>query len=92
MDSLNSNGPGALALEPPLARTLDNIKKRGTGTRELLAQTARDTAARFTGEAQLRAEKVGSEIILPMILFFFLPYIVVILSVLAGPLLTGGLF
>ncbi len=93
--------PGALALEArasgerdliTLARTLDNVKRRGTGTRELLAQTARDTAARFTGEAQLRAEKVGSEIILPMILFFFLPYIVVILSVLAGPLLTGGLF
>lgn len=75
-----------------LARALDNIKRRGTGTRELLAQMARDTAARFTGEAALRAEKVGSEIILPMIAFFFLPYIVVILSVLAGPLLSGGLF
>ena len=75
-----------------LARTLDNLKRRGTGTRELLAQTARDTATRFTGEAQLRAEKVGSEIVLPMILFFFMPYVVVILGVMAGPLLSGGLF
>jgi Flp pilus assembly protein TadB len=75
-----------------LARTLDNIKRRGTGTKELLTQLARDTASRFTGEAQLRAEKIGSEIILPMILFFFLPYVLVILSVLAGPLLAGGIF
>lgn len=75
-----------------LARTLDHLKRRDTGTKELLAQTARDTAARFTGAAQMRAEKVGSEIILPMIFFFFLPYVVVILAVMAGPILSGGLF
>ncbi len=73
-------------------RALDNIKRRGTGARELLGQIARDTAARFIGAAQLRAEKVGSELILPMIFFFFLPYIVVILTVMAGPVLSGGLF
>ncbi len=74
-----------------LARTLDNIKRRGTGMKELLSQVARDTASRFIGEAQMRAEKVGSEIILPMIFFFFLPYIAVILAVMAAPL-TSGIF
>ena len=72
-----------------LARTLDNIKRRGTGMKELLSQVARDTASRFIGEAQLRAEKVGSEIILPMIFFFFMPYIAVILAVMAAPLASG---
>ena len=37
----------------------------------------------------MRAEKVGSEIILPMIFFFFLPYIAVILAVMAAPLASG---
>lgn len=93
--------PGAL-IEEALAcgerelitfvRALDNIKRRGTGARELLGQIARDTASRFIGAAQMRAEKVGSELILPMIFFFFLPYIVVILTVMAGPVLSGGLF
>ena len=75
-----------------LARTLDNIERRGTGQRELLSQVATDTASRFIGEANMRAEKVGSEIILPMIFFFFLPYIVVILSVMAGPIMRSGIF
>lgn len=75
-----------------LATSLDGVKRRGTGTRELLAQIATSTASRYIGEAQVRAEKVGSEIILPMIFFFFFPYIVVILLVMAAPLFNGGLF
>lgn len=73
-----------------LARTLDNIQKRGTGTKELLGQVARDTAARFVGAATMRAEKVGSDIILPMIFFFFFPFIVVVMTVMAAPLFVGG--
>jgi len=93
--------PGALLLEAQtsgdrdliyLARGLDNIKRRGTGTKELLAQIARDTASRFIGGAQMRAEKVGSEIILPMIFFFFMPFIAVVMIVMAAPLVSGGLF
>lgn len=75
-----------------LATSLDNAKRRGTGIRELLAQIATSTASRYIGEATMRAEKVGSEIILPMIFFFFFPYIVIILLVMAAPILNGGLF
>jgi hypothetical protein len=74
-----------------LAINLDKIAMRGTGARDLLAQTARSTAAQYVAAAQLRAEQVGSEIILPMIFFFFLPYVAVILMVLSAPLLGGGL-
>jgi hypothetical protein len=74
-----------------LAINLDKISVRGTGARELLAQTARSTAAHYVAGANLRAEKVGSEIILPMIFFFFLPYVAIILMVLSAPLLGGGL-
>jgi hypothetical protein len=74
-----------------LAINLDKIKQRGTGAQELLAQTARSSATRYISEAHIRAEKVGSEIILPMVAFFFLPYVVVLLLVLAAPLLSGVL-
>jgi Flp pilus assembly protein TadB len=72
-----------------LAINLDKIHQRGTGAQELLAQTARASAARYIAGANLRAEKVGSEIILPMVVFFFLPYVAVLLLVLGAPLLTG---
>lgn len=74
-----------------LAINLDKIKQRGTGAQELLAQSARSAAARYVSEAHIRAEKVGSEIILPMVAFFFLPYVVVLLLVLGAPLLSGVL-
>jgi Flp pilus assembly protein TadB len=95
------NEPGALLSEAltcgereliTFVRALDNIDKRGTGAKELLGQVARDTASRFIGAAQLRAESVGSELILPMLAFFFVPYLVVILAVMAGPVIAGGLF
>ncbi len=75
-----------------LAASLDGAYRRGTGVRELLSQIAASTASRYIGQAQMRAEKVGSEIILPMIFFFFFPYIVILLLVMAAPLLSGGLF
>lgn len=75
-----------------LAASLDSAYRRGTGLRELLSQIAASTASRYIGQAQMRAEKVGSEIILPMIFFFFFPYIVILMLVMAAPLLSGGLF
>jgi hypothetical protein len=72
-----------------LAINLDKLAQRGTGTRALLAQTARSAAAQYIAAAHIRAEKVGSEIILPMVFFFFLPYVAVLLMVLGAPLLSG---
>jgi hypothetical protein len=69
-----------------LATALDNIKKRGTGARELLSQTATSTATRYATDAQSRAEKVGADIILPMVLFFFAPFVAVLITVIASPL------
>ncbi len=87
-EALRSGDPNLIGL----ATSLDGVKRRGTGTRELLTQIATSTASSYIGEAQVRAEKVGSEIILPMIFFFFFPYIVVILLVMAAPIFSGGLF
>lgn len=72
-----------------LALNLDNIAKRDTGTQALLEQTAKSVASEYINSANLRAERLGSDIIIPMILFFFLPYMLVIGSILAVPFLEG---
>jgi pilus assembly protein TadC len=74
-----------------LAINLDKLAQRGTGARALLSQAARSAAAQYIAAAHIRAEKVGSEIILPMVFFFFLPYVAVLLMVLGAPLLSGVL-
>lgn len=73
-----------------LAFSLDRIARRGTGVKQLLEQTARATASRFIGAAQVRAEKVGTEITIPMITFFFVPYVLLLLAIMGGPLLGGN--
>ncbi len=75
-----------------LAINLDNIVKRGVGAQQLMEQTARSVSAEYIGEAQLRAEKVGGDMLIPMMIFFFLPYIIVLILILATPLIRGGLF
>ena len=73
-----------------LMRALDNIQRRGTGARELLGRIAKDTAARYSNGVMMRAEKVGGELIMPVIIFFFLPFVVSIMLIMAGPLAFGG--
>ncbi len=72
-----------------LAINLDKLAQRGTDARALLSQAARSAAAQYIAAAHIRAEKVGSVIILPMIFSFFLPYVAVLLMVLGAPLLSG---
>ena len=73
-----------------LVRALDNIQRRGTGARDLLGRIAKDTAARYANSVMMRAEKVGGELIMPVIIFFFLPFVVSIMLIMAGPLAFGG--
>ena len=75
-----------------LAINLDNIFKRGVGAQQLMEQTARSVSSEYIGEAQLRAEKVCGDMLIPMMIFFFLPYIIVLILILATPLIRGGLF
>ena len=87
-EAVESSNAGLIGL----AINLDNIVKRGVGAQQLMEQTARSVSAEYIGEAQLRAEKVGGDMLIPMMIFFFLPYIIVLILILATPLLRGGLF
>jgi len=68
--------------------------RRGTAQKELMGQLAMSIAADYIGGAEQRAEKLGSEMIVPMVLFYFVPFLAVILTVLLYPVLVnlfGGL-
>jgi Flp pilus assembly protein TadB len=63
--------------------------KRGTAQQELMGQLATSIAADYIGGAERRAEKLGSEMIVPMILFYFVPFLATLLTVLLYPVLTN---
>jgi pilus assembly protein TadC len=75
-----------------LATSLDNVSRRGTGTRQLLEQIAVSTASRYVGDASARAERVSNELLIPMMAFFFLPFVALLMLVMGAPILAGGLF
>ncbi len=45
--------------------------RRGTAQQELMGQSATSIAADYLGSAEQRAEKVGSELVIPMVVFIF---------------------
>ena len=63
--------------------------RRGANQQELMAQLASAIAADYIGQADQRAEKVGSELVLPMVFFYFLPYLVILLIVVGYPVVVG---
>ena len=60
----------------------------GTAQQELMGQMASRIAAEYAGAADQRAEKVGAELVIPMVLFYFLPFIVMILVLIGWPILN----
>jgi hypothetical protein len=60
----------------------------GTAQQELMAQMASRIAAEYAAGAEQRAERVGAELVIPMVLFYFLPFILVILTLIGWPILN----
>jgi Flp pilus assembly protein TadB len=67
--------------------------RRGTAQQELMGQLATSIAADYIGTAEQRAEKVGSELVIPMVIFYFLPFMVTLLVVIGWPIVQnlGGI-
>jgi Flp pilus assembly protein TadB len=63
--------------------------RRGTAQQELMSQMAMSIAAAYIGEAEQRAEKLGSEMVVPMVIFYFVPFLATLLMVLAYPVMTN---
>ncbi len=73
------------------ASQLDNLK-HGAKQQELLDRLATQISNAFTASADMRAEKIGAELVIPMVLFYFLPFLVSLLIVIAFPVVQGGMF
>lgn len=67
--------------------------RRGTAQQELMGQLATSIAADYIGSAEQRAEKVGSELVIPMVVFYFLPFLITLLAVIGWPIVQnlGGM-
>jgi len=65
--------------------------QRGAGQQLLLAQLSTQIAADYIGQTEMRAEKIGGELVIPMVLFYFLPFMVSLMMVIAWPIVVGML-
>jgi hypothetical protein len=63
--------------------------RRGTAQQELMGQLATSIAADYIGSAEQRAEKVGAELVIPMVVFYFLPFLVTLLTVIGWPIVQN---
>src|SRR4030042_3209237 len=57
----------------------------GTAQQELMGQMAGQIAAEYAASAEQRAERVGGELVIPMVIFYFLPFIALILVLIGWP-------
>jgi len=60
----------------------------GTAQQELMGQMAGRIAAEYAAGADQRAERVGAELVVPMVIFYFLPFIAIILALIGWPILA----
>jgi hypothetical protein len=71
---------------------LAEIARRGVGERTLLADLAASAAAAYEAEILARAERLDATLTVPVGLFYFLPYLALILLPMAYAFLASGLF
>lgn len=63
--------------------------RKGTAQQALLAQLADRIAADYVGQADQRAEKVSGELVIPMVLFYFLPFLASLIAIIGYPVVEG---
>ena len=66
---------------------LDLLKSSGTGADILLGSLAQSVAAEYLGRLEIQAEQIGDKMVMPMLIFFFVPYLVGLMA----PLILGNL-
>jgi hypothetical protein len=70
---------------------LSEIARRGVGERTLLSDLAASAAAAYEAEILARAERLDATLTVPVGLFYFLPYLALILLPMAYAFLASGL-
>jgi Flp pilus assembly protein TadB len=62
--------------------------RQGTAQQELMGQMSGRIADEYVAGAEQRAERVGAELVIPMVLFYFLPFVIIILVLIGWPILN----
>ena len=62
---------------------------RGLSQQDLLGKLATSIANEYLSQAETRAERVGAELVIPMVLFYFLPFVVTVLAIVGWPILAS---
>jgi Flp pilus assembly protein TadB len=62
--------------------------RQGTAQQELMSQMAARIADDYVSSAEQHAERVGAELVIPMVLFYFLPFVVLILVLIGWPIVN----
>jgi hypothetical protein len=62
---------------------------KGAAQQRLLDDLAERISSNYAAQVNIRAEKIGAELVIPMVLFYFLPFMVAILVVIAYPIVQG---
>ncbi|MEM2265290.1 MAG: hypothetical protein QW687_00460 [Candidatus Hadarchaeales archaeon] len=75
-----------------LARQLEEINAMGIGGAEILSNLAREAARRYLSDVQARVAKLESELAVPSVLFFFLPFVFLLLALTGISLVSSGIF
>lgn len=70
------------------ASQLNNLK-HGAKQQELIDRLSTQISQTYTASAEMRAEKIGGELVIPITLFYFLPFLACILIVVASPIFQG---
>jgi tight adherence protein C len=76
MDELNQHGMPELSR---FAMQLDRVAAKGVDAPRIMVEIARGLAREYKSQVQTAAANMDTELLMPMTLFFFLPFIVAIL-------------
>jgi len=72
-----------------LAVQLDFIHRKGTSVKELLGALAVSVAAEYLAEVEKKAERLPNDLVIPAVIFFFIPFVITIMLPITWPLLEA---
>ena len=61
---------------------------KGAQQQKLLDDLEEQISAAYISQVNIKAEKIGGDLVLPMILFYFIPFLIIVLVVIAYPMVS----
>jgi len=62
--------------------------RKGAQQQKLLDDLEEQISATYLSQVNMKAEKIGADLVLPMIIFYFIPFLITVLAVIAYPMIS----